>query len=78
MLGLLEPRPYDVVMMTLFSVMGRGVGKAGKMERAERRQALEVLLHANVMLLLILFWAALAGSVLSSLVYDIGHWVHAW
>jgi hypothetical protein len=48
------------------------------MERAERRQALEVLLHANLMLLLILFWAALAGSVLSSLVYDIGHWVHAW
>jgi hypothetical protein len=48
------------------------------MDRTIRRQSVEVLLHANLMLLLILFWAGLAGCVFSSLIYDIGHWVHAW
>jgi len=45
---------------------------------ADHHEGLEMLLRANRVLLLGLLWAALAGSLASSLIYDVGHWFNAW
>lgn len=45
---------------------------------ADRHDAFEMVLRANLMLLLFLFWTALSACALSSLVYDVGRWLNAW
>jgi hypothetical protein len=45
---------------------------------AGHHDGIDVVLRANQVLGLSLLWAALAGCVISSLVYDVGHWLSAW
>jgi hypothetical protein len=45
---------------------------------ADHHDGINAVLRANRILGLSLFWAALAACVVSSLVYDIGHWFQAW
>jgi len=45
---------------------------------AHHHDGIDVVLRANRILVLSLLWAALAGCVVSSAVYDVGHWINAW
>jgi len=45
---------------------------------ADIHEGWEALVRANRTVLLGLFWAALAACLVSSAVYDVGHWVNAW
>jgi hypothetical protein len=47
------------------------VGHAG------HHDGIDAVLRANRVLILSLLWAALAACVVSSLVYDVAHWIHA-
>jgi hypothetical protein len=45
---------------------------------ADHHDGIDVVLRANRVLVLSLLWAALAACVISSVVYDVAHWVNAW
>jgi len=45
---------------------------------AHHHDGFDVVLRANRTLMLTLLWAALAACVVSSLVYDVADWIHAW
>jgi len=45
---------------------------------ADHHDGFESLVRVNRTLLLSLLWAALAACVVSSVIYDVGHWLHAW
>jgi len=45
---------------------------------ADLHHSVDAVVRANRALLLGLLWAALAVCVVSSAIYDVGHWVHAW
>ncbi len=45
---------------------------------ADHHLGVDAVLRANRTLSLSLLWAALAACVVSSAVYDVGHWISAW
>jgi len=45
---------------------------------AGRHDGIDVVLRANRVLVLSLMWAAFAACAVSSLAYDVGHWLNAW
>jgi hypothetical protein len=45
---------------------------------ADHHFGVDDVLRVNRALLLSLLWAALLACVISSAVFDIGHWFHAW
>jgi len=55
-----------------------GAAEDGMVRHADHHDAFDGLVRANRTLLLSLLWAALAACVVSSMIYDVGHWFHAW
>jgi len=45
---------------------------------ADHHDQLNMVLRTNRAVVLALLWGALAGCVISSLVYDIADWIGAW
>jgi hypothetical protein len=45
---------------------------------ADLHEGFDAMVRANRALLLGLLWGALTVCVVSSAIYDVGHWVHAW
>jgi hypothetical protein len=45
---------------------------------ADRHDGFDAVIRANRILLLSVLWAALVACVVSSAVYDVGHWLNAW
>ena len=45
---------------------------------AVHRDWFDAVVRANRVIVLSLLWSALATCVVSSLVYDVGHWLNAW
>jgi hypothetical protein len=45
---------------------------------AHHHEGFDSVLRANRALALSLLWAALAACVVSSVIYDVGHWLSAW
>ena len=45
---------------------------------ADRHDGIDVVLRANRVFVLSLLWAAFAACMVSSLAYDVGHWLNAW
>jgi hypothetical protein len=58
---------------------GLAQSREGAMVRhADHHDGIDAVLRANRVLMLSLLWAGLAACVVSSLVYDVGHWLQAW
>jgi hypothetical protein len=55
-----------------------GRSEAVMLRHADLHDGFEALLRANRALMLGLVWGALAACVVSSVIYDVGHWLHAW
>ena len=45
---------------------------------ADHHDWFDTVVRTNRILVLSLLWAALATCAISSLVYDVGHWLNAW
>jgi hypothetical protein len=45
---------------------------------AEHHDWFDAVVRTNRIMMLSLLWAALATCAISSLVYDVGHWLNAW
>jgi hypothetical protein len=45
---------------------------------ADHHDGFDAVVRANRVLVLGLLWGALAACVVSSLVYDVAHWIQAW
>ena len=44
----------------------------------DHRDRFDAVVRANRVMALSLLWSALATCAISSLVYDVGHWLNAW
>jgi hypothetical protein len=44
----------------------------------DHRDWFDAVIRANRVMVLSVLWSALAACAISSLVYDVGHWLKAW
>jgi hypothetical protein len=44
----------------------------------DHRDRFDAVVRANRVMILGVLWSALVTCVISSLVYDVGHWLNAW
>jgi len=44
----------------------------------DHRDWLDAVVRANRLMILSLLWSGLATCAISSLIYDVGHWLNAW
>ena len=44
----------------------------------DHRDRFDAVVRANRIMILGVLWCALGTCVISSLVYDVGHWLNAW
>ena len=68
---------YQPERLYLPSSIGRNRGSA-LVRHVDHHDWFDAVVRTNRIMVLSLLWSALATCAISSLVYDVGHWLNAW